>query len=205
MNIKNSVFTAVTGNIATGKSFISEILRDSYGFEIINADHIGHEILKKNEVKSAVEKEFGSCVFSKNGELDRGKLGDAVFSNESNRLFINKLTHPLIIKEAVFRIEKMLSKGKKVVFEAAVLFEANWHEKLSPVILTTCAPEEQKKRLTEIRKTSSRKSDAIIKAQMPQEKKIPLADYVIDTSFGPESFKYHLDMIVRDIIKRSTF
>lgn len=90
---------ALTGNIASGKSTISKMLRDD-GFTVIDADFISHEILDEypNDIND---------IFKENllidEKIDRKKLGNLIFSYPEIRSILEEFMHPLILN----RIEEL--------------------------------------------------------------------------------------------------
>ena len=93
----------VTGKIGSGKSEASRIISRMTGYEIVNVDEIGHEVLKLDDVKERIKKEFGEEIFS-GGEIDRRKLGKIVFKDEKKLRKLEEIVHPVmreIVKERV--------------------------------------------------------------------------------------------------------
>ena len=166
----------ITGGIASGKSTVSSYL-DSRGVDIIDADKISRNIIKK--VKPAydiVMREFPRCV--KEGQIDRRTLGNIVFHDEQQLLKLNRITHPLIIEE----IRHLLNKDEGLfALDAALLFETGLNELCDKVICVTAPNELRIKRI--MKRDGLEKEEAIarIKSQMPEEKRMELCDYVINS------------------------
>lgn len=192
---------AITGNIATGKSLISQIVSDEYGFQKINADTIGHEMLLIPKIRNRIIRHFGPDIL-KNGEIDRKTLGNIVFSERSQLETLNSIVHPALIAEADARIKHAIKEGFHVVFEAAILFEAAIEERFEHILLTVCHPEEQIKRLVERNNITKEAALKIINSQIPQIEKIKKAEYIVDTTFGPLSFKKNLELTIRDFLEK---
>ena len=69
----------ITGGIATGKSFISKIIR-TLGYPVFDADIIARKTVEKNSpTLKKVVTHFGEDFLKKNGELDRRKLRKYIF------------------------------------------------------------------------------------------------------------------------------
>jgi dephospho-CoA kinase len=190
---------AITGNIATGKSYVADILRRDHDFAHVNADEIGHRVLRLPEVKETLRTRFGDTIFA-GGEVDRRRLGTVVFGDPAKLAALNAITHPLIIERAYTEVTALLDAGHRVLFEAAVLFEAGWEERFPAVLLTICHESEQVERLTRRNTCSPEEALRIIRAQMPQDDKLDRATYVIDTTHGPRAFRKTLELIVKDIV-----
>jgi len=88
----------LTGNIASGKSKISEYLKTK-GFKIIDADLIGKSILEDESIKNRLVRVFGAEIMNKDGSIDRKKLGTIAFSSKENLEKLNRITLPLLSKK----------------------------------------------------------------------------------------------------------
>lgn len=195
--MKNRHIAALTGGISTGKSTISKYFQQEFGFHIVNADKVGHEILGYSEIIDNLSKEFGQKILI-NGKIDRETLGKIVFNDPSKLLKLNEITHPTIIKRSLDILKKL--NDKPVIFEAAVLIEAGWHKHFKKVILTTCSPQIQLKRIMERNHLSSTEAQKRIDAQISDEKRIQLADFILDTSNGPEPLSPRLNKIAQILL-----
>ena len=117
---KKTNIIGITGPIACGKNEICRILRRS-GAYIIDVDTVGHEILRQRRVINKLTAAFGDKVLDKGKNICRSSLGEMVFGYKKNLLKLNKITHPVILKEVLKRIKS--TKKKHTVINAAVLKE----------------------------------------------------------------------------------
>ena len=196
--MKNSHIAALTGGISTGKSTISNYFKDRYGFYLVDADKIGHEVLTYPDIVDSISREFGKET-SINGKVDRKILGSIVFSDPLKLSKLNGITHHALINRALEILEKL--NDRPVIFEAAVLIEAGWHKHFDTVILTTCSPEIQILRTMERNKLSREDAVKRINSQISDEIRRQYADFIIDTSKGPKPVEEQLDMIARTLLK----
>lgn len=161
----------ITGNFGSGKTTVAKAL-GRWGYSVIDADKIGHEILKK-EAYAKVVNTFGKGILKNNKKINRKRLGKIVFNDNSKLKKLNKITHPIILKKINEKIKSL--KNKKIIIEAAVLIEARWYKICDKVIVVKISKENQLKRAK-----NKEYAKAIIKSQMPQAKKLKYADFVID-------------------------
>jgi len=170
----------LTGNIATGKSVVSEML-ERLGAEAIDADALAHELMEKGtSVWQAVVQEFGQDIQGTEGSINRKKLGSIVFADEAALRRLEALVHPAVIA----RTEKLIesSQNPVVVVEAIKLIEAGMDRTYDALWVVTCNREQQLARLVEQRGLTEEEARQRIEAQPPQEAKLALADVVIDNS-----------------------
>ena len=195
---KNKVVAALTGSIATGKTVVLDYFRDNLGFKVVSADSVGHEVLKSSEIIKKIGETFGSGVI-KNGCIDRKALGKIVFSDKTELIKLNEITHPAILQKT-FEIIDELSLAAPVILEAAILIEAGWHKYFDTVMLTWCKPEIQLNRLMTRDNITEEEAKKRIASQMSFEEKKPFATHIIDTSYGIEVTKITLEKIAKEIL-----
>lgn len=111
----------ITGPSGSGKSLVSEYL-GSLGGEVLNADEINHNLLSKDTIIiEKIRDAFGEEIIH-NNEINRQKLGNIVFNNDTALKKLTNITFPFIHKKIVEMIYK--SKSPFIVLDAPTLFEA---------------------------------------------------------------------------------
>jgi dephospho-CoA kinase len=87
---------ALTGGIATGKSYVLARLRER-GIPVIDADRIVHEALGPSTATTEhILREFGTAMLNTDGSVDRARLGEKVFADAEARLRLEAIVHPLV-------------------------------------------------------------------------------------------------------------
>ena len=121
----------LTGGIASGKSFVAECFAE-LGCEIVNADLIGHKVLKLPETVERIREAFGDQTVV-DGEVDRLALATIVFPKDavapSKELkLLESITHPEIGKwmELQFSEIEQSNSAQAVILDAPVMFKAQW-------------------------------------------------------------------------------
>ena len=106
---------ALTGGIASGKSFVLEEFKKQ-GFKTLDCDSIVGKLYREKKVKRKLEKGFGTA--------NKEKLSKIVFAFPSKRKKLEALLHPLVFRELKKKLSA-LKKGKKpAVVDAPLLFES---------------------------------------------------------------------------------
>lgn len=70
----------ITGKSGSGKSTYSKLLAKKLGYKYIDVDSIGHKVYEYPEVLEKAKNLFGNTIFDENGNFNRKKLGQIVFS-----------------------------------------------------------------------------------------------------------------------------
>ncbi len=173
------------GGIASGKSTVSAYLTNQ-GYEIIDADLISHRLASKGQsLYQAILKNFGTGILNTQGDLDRKRLGNLVFSDRKKLDLLNSISHPLIyeamIKEAENKERRTLKDGL-IFFDIPLLFESSQCRSIlniDSVWLVTSRKETQIKRIIERDGLDREEALKRIKSQMPSHLKEEKADLIL--------------------------
>ena len=173
----------LTGSIGTGKSEAARQL-EALGASIISADQVGHEAYAPNtEAWQQVVAAFGDTILGKDGEIDRRKLGEIVFSDPGQLEKLNEIMHPRMARMVADKIKVLRSQGVEVVVvEAALLFEAGWDTLVEEVWVTDSPEQMVIERLKKRNGLSEEEARKRISSQMDRSERLERSDFVIDNS-----------------------
>ncbi|QOY33931.1 dephospho-CoA kinase [Anaerobacillus isosaccharinicus] len=188
----------LTGGIASGKSTVSNMLKD-VGIPIVDADVTAREVVEKGEpALGKIIELFGTEILNTEGSLDRKKLGAIVFNDEKKRLTLNDIVHPAIRKRMLEKVEQLKQLGHEtIVMDIPLLFESKLTYMVEKIIVVYIDPDLQKARLQKRDQFSEDEALARISAQMPLTEKIALADEVIHNDRSIDETKEQLLTILR--------
>ena len=185
----------LTGGIATGKSTVAKIFRD-YGFEIIDADKVAHEILDLHHEE--ISQLFGA-EYVEGKKVIRQKLGILIFGNKKEKLRLEALLHPLIFSE-VEKKSLVLNKLKKpYLIDIPLFFETNRYP-IKESIVVYIPQELQLERLMNRDTSTNREAQERIDAQMNIEEKKQSATYIIDNQGSLKNLQNLCDKVKDKII-----
>ncbi|NYI76614.1 dephospho-CoA kinase [Nocardioides panzhihuensis] len=171
----------LTGGIASGKSTVSRLLSD-LGAVIVDSDMIAREVVEPGTPGLAqVVAEFGPSVLTEAGELDRAKVGELVFADESARARLNAIVHPLVGARSAELEEAGREAGKLVVNDIPLLVEVGYAPFFDEVIVVDVPVETQVERAVS-RGMTEADVRARISAQASREERLAAATYVIDNT-----------------------
>jgi len=169
----------LTGNIATGKSVVRRMLEHAGAFGI-DADALSHRAIASGAPGHAqVVEAFGKYLLKENGEIDRKKLGQIVFSDPKALALLESIAHPLV-RQAVDHLARK-SHHRVIVIEAIKLLESPLRA-MCDVIWVVTADESVQLRRLESNGMNASQARQRMAAQSSQASKAASADTVIENS-----------------------
>ncbi|AJD91731.1 dephospho-CoA kinase [Jeotgalibacillus malaysiensis] len=189
----------LTGSIATGKSTIAKELID-LGYTVIDADQSARKVVEPGEEANVKIREvFGDEVFTKDGHLDRPKLGEIIFNDEEKRKQLNGIVHPAVRADMLAQKDQAFENGKQTVFlDIPLLFESGLQWMVEKVLVVYAPADLQKDRLMKRNDFSEEEAASRIASQIPVEQKREQADAVIDNSGTVEQSIEQLNQLIKD-------
>ena len=176
----------LTGGIGSGKSVILEVF-SSYGVPCYKSDNIAKELMQKSpELIRQIKVLFGEDIYQ-DKKLNRSKLADIVFDDKKKLNSLNALVHPLVNKDFQFFLNQQ--NTAYVIKEAAILFETGVAKDCDETILVTAPEKLRIQRVMKRDKINAEHIKSRMSHQWSDEKKIPLANYVINNIDWDKTFK----------------
>jgi len=167
----------LTGGIGSGKSKILSVF-SSYGIPCYESDIRAKCLMQEDaELKSQIKFLFGDHIYE-NDQFNQRKLAKLVFANKGKLEALNSLVHPKVkidFKSFVNQLETPY-----IIKEVAILFETGGEKDCDATILVTAPEKLRLQRVLNREKTNSMDIKSRMNNQWNDEKKIPLADYIIN-------------------------
>lgn len=169
----------LTGGIASGKSTVVEIIKDA-GYKVIDADQLVHDMqVKGGRLYQALLDWLGDGILLPNGELNRPKLGQLIFSSEEMR-YQSAEIQGKIIREELAAKRDCLAKEEDVFFmDIPLLFENDYQDWFDQIWLVAVSPQVQCQRLMKRNHLSAEEAGMRIASQMPLAEKLPYASHFL--------------------------
>lgn len=192
----------LTGGIGAGKSEVSRLLVEC-GAVLIDADRIAREVVEPaTPGLAAVVAAFGEEVLAEDGSLDRPKLGSIVFADLDKLASLNAIVHPLVRKRSA-ELEAAAPPQAVVVHDVPLLAENDLAPLYDLVIVVDASPATQLDRLVRLRGMSEEDARARMAAQAPREKRLGIADIVIDNDVPLDELQRTVRAVWADLERRA--
>ena len=189
----------LTGGIASGKSTITDYIKAHKKFPILDADNISRELIKPNTIGyEKILGYFGNQIIDKYSSIkaiNRKLLRSIIFENEKDRVWIQKLLHPLIKEKMIEECNKY-KNNEIILLVIPLLFEAKFEDICTEIWLVNCPKENQIKRLVQRDKISKKEACKIINLQLNFEEKAKFSDVILDNSDDQNQWIYKIKELI---------
>ncbi|MFJ4199204.1 dephospho-CoA kinase [Streptomyces sviceus] len=192
----------LTGGIGAGKSEVSKLLVE-HGAVLIDADRIAREVVAPGTPGlAAVVDAFGADVLAEDGSLDRPRLGSVVFADPERLAVLNSIVHPLVGARSS-ELEAAAAEDAVVVHDVPLLTENGLAPLYDLVIVVDASPETQLDRLVGLRGMTEQDARARMAAQATREKRLEIADIVIDNDVPLDELRHRVRDVWGDLLRRA--
>ena len=170
----------ITGGIGSGKSTVTQILSE-YGAKVISADKIAREVVMPGmEAYNQIVRTFGEGILDEDGNINRKKLGDIVFSDTDLLKKLNEFTHGAVAERIGRELDILRSKGIDfIAIEAVVPIQHGFLDLVDTAWAVIADEQIRKMRIMARNKYTEQEAMQRIKAQMSDQMYISLADKII--------------------------
>jgi dephospho-CoA kinase len=188
----------IIGGIGSGKSLVADALVKR-GAWLISGDALGHEALRKPDIKEQVVKRWGRELLDEHGEIQRRLLARRVFRDAGELRALEELVFPWIGRRITEEIGNASKKAAPlIVVDAAVMMEAGWDKNCDRVIFVEASRDVRLARLIDKRGWSEHDLAEREWLQLPLAEKRCRADAVVDNSGTPDQLARRVDALLRE-------
>lgn len=191
-----SFVVGLTGGIGSGKSTVADLFAE-LGIVLVDADLVAREVVEPGtQGLAAIVEHFGAALLQPDGQLDRAALRQRVFSNETERQWLNALLHPLIRSSMAEQLAN--AKSPYVLWVVPLLIENGLYKDCDQVLVVDAAPELQRQRV--LARDKSADADAIMARQLPRDARLQYADQVVDNGGDLADLKAQVQFLHRQYL-----
>ncbi|MBD1848716.1 dephospho-CoA kinase [Leptolyngbya sp. FACHB-711] len=185
----------ITGGVGMGKTTVSGYLAQTYQIPVLDADLYAREAVHPgSRVLREVVERYGKSVLQSNGQLDRRRLGDIIFSSSAERLWLEQQIHPYVRDRMQSDLRLLPADTYPiVVLVIPLLFEARMTDLVTEIWVVRTFPDQQRQRLRQRDQLDSVQIQARIDSQMAIERKVQQANVVLDNTGTLEDLYHQID------------
>lgn len=173
----------LTGGIGSGKTTVANLFSD-LGIALVDADVVAREVVAKGQpALAAIAEHFGREFLLNDGSLNRPRLRERIFSDNTAKHWLDQLLHPLIRQQLLSQLTK--ARSAYVLLVAPLLIENGLTALVDTVLVVDITPETQILRTTGRDQVSAQQVRAIINSQCNRAQRLQLANHIIDNEQDP--------------------
>jgi len=188
---ERALLVGVTGNIGSGKSTVSELMKD-LGYSVISCDEINSQLWDQPDI---VE-EIGRIT----GKTDKKKVSEVIYRDPQIKKELENYLHAMIWEHVQNFYQEHINE-KAVIVEVPLLFETDWYRYFDCNILVTCSVETAIDRLQRTRGMSEENIRLVLDNQMPDGEKRKMADIVIVNDSSLDKLSESVEKTISTIVK----
>ena len=186
------IVVGLTGGIGSGKSTVSRLLARR-GAVIIDADAIVHELQQPHApLLDELAARFGDEIITTSGALDRAKLAELAFANDDAVRELNAIVHPAVRAEIARRLQAHAGTDSVVVLDIPLITERDAYP-IAALVVVDVPIEVAVERVVAERAMSEADVRARMAKQISRERRLEIADRVIDNSGDRDALERQVD------------
>ena len=175
----------LTGGIGSGKTTVANQFA-ALGIQLVDADVVARDVVAKgSEALKSISNHFGVEILLKDDSLNRALLREKVFSNPTEKQWLNQLLHPLIRQQMLKQLAAATSPY--VLLVAPLLLENGLQQLVDQLLVVDVSPGTQLQRTTERDKVPASQVAAIMASQCSREQRRIAATQLLDNDLSLES------------------
>nr|WP_121173315.1 dephospho-CoA kinase [Kushneria sinocarnis] len=190
------MIVGLTGGIASGKSTVARAFAE-LGAAWVDADDVARDIVAPGEpALERIRQQFGEEMITSEGQLDRVRLRQCIFSEEVQRRKLEEITHPLIRERIVTRLEGFRQGGTEyALLVSPLLLETDQYRLVDRILVVDVDEETQLARTRQRDGIDSEQARAIIAAQLPRAQRLAAAHDVLDNSGTTQEMQARIERL----------
>lgn len=167
----------LTGGIGSGKSEASKRFAER-GALVVDADVVAREVVESGKpALMQIAEHFGTDILDATGSLQRGKLREVIFSNPTEKQWLESLLHPII--NAEIRRQLAGTTGPYSILASPLLLETRQFELVDRILVIDASEQQQLERASKRDKNNEGQIKAIMQTQLSRQERCARATDII--------------------------
>lgn len=191
------MIVGLTGGMGSGKSVVAQQF-SAYGIDIIDADHIAKAlVVPQSPALDAIVHHFGTWLLHPSGELNRSALRDLIFQDPAERVWLERLLHPAIMKEVEQHITTLTSPYGILMAPLLLETQTPMRKTVQRILVVDCPTELQIQRIKTRDHLTGTQITAILNTQHTRQQRLEAADDILNNDTDLAELKRQIDVLHR--------
>ncbi len=167
---------ALTGNIGSGKSWVSTLFA-SIGIPVFYSDDEAKRLYLRADIREAMTQRFGSGLYLPDGSFDKARLAAVIFNDAAAMHDVEQILYPAL--SAYFDLWAEQQQSPYVLYESAIILEKGLGSRFDAVVMVSASEATRLRRVMQRDHCDEATVRRRMAKQWPDDTKRALADYVI--------------------------
>ncbi|MGN0194682.1 MAG: dephospho-CoA kinase [Pseudoramibacter sp.] len=201
-NKRKPVVVGLTGGIASGKSTVSKILKETYHCPVVDADQLAHAITAPGgEALPLIVRRFGEGVLTPDGALNRGLLRQRMTEDPEVKAALEAIQYPILQQVILDEIADHRRTGAPlIVYDCPMFFQTRQERYVDQVLVVICHTPVRIARLMARDGIDSKLAQKMLSLQMQDEEMIRRADWIVDNSRDEKTLEQNVEKFITEIL-----
>ncbi len=195
----------LTGGLASGKTTVAGLFQECGAF-VIHADQLARTVVAPGKPAwKEIVKIFGPRVLQADRTLDRATLAKLVFHHPRKLSVLNRIVHPRVAREQVRQMNAIARQHPNavIIYDAALLIEAQAHERMDRVIVVTANQPIQLQRARQRDGLTKKEALGRIRGQLPLRTKRRFADYILNGTVPVTRLRPQVRQLYQELLQEA--
>lgn len=195
----------LTGGLASGKTTVAGLFQECGAF-VIHADQLARTVVAPGKPAwKEIVKIFGPRVLQADRTLDRATLAKLVFHHPRKLSVLNRIVHPRVAREQVRQTNAIARRHPNavIIYDAALLIEAQAHERMDRVIVVTANQPIQLQRARQRDGLTKKEALGRIRGQLPLRTKRRFADYILNGTVPVTRLRPQVRQLYQELLQEA--
>ena len=185
----------LTGGIGCGKSTVAGLFAE-HGAGIVDTDAIAHHLTQSGgDAIAAISAAFGKDYITDDGELDRAKMRELIFSDAAAKQRLELILHPMILQQAKQQLRLLQTKPYIIIVVPLLAESPSFRQLVQRVLVVDCDENTQVARVIGRSQMGEPEVRGIIAQQTPRAERLQIADDVIHNDAGMDSLAEQVSVL----------
>jgi dephospho-CoA kinase len=204
---KSKPIIGILGGIGAGKSVVAAQFVQ-LGCYLIDGDAIGHDVMRQDDVKELVRRQWGGGVFTPQGQIDRKALGRIIFNEQAGGQqleLLNQIMQPRIGERISMLIHQAneLPDVPAIILDAAIMIEAGWDRFCSHFVFVSAPADIRASRVVSERGWDEQSWRQREKLQFSLDAKRQRCYFTVDNSSSMSCLYEQIREVLRQIVNNA--
>lgn len=198
------LLVGLTGGIGSGKSVVAGLF-ESMGAGIIDTDLIARDLVAPGSpALYEISDHLGQSILTPDGNLNRRLMREMIFSNPTEKKWLENLLHPMIRETVRQKIQTLQSPYGIIVIPLLTEIKKEGYDYLDRICVVDCDEVVQIQRTMERDDISESDAMSMLEAQATREERLKIADDVIENNGDLNDLRKKVDILHKQYLEMSS-